>query len=167
MKNNQLLMEIKSVLMDMVSLLKSLDYDDYTKKHPLLSDSSIGEHTRHVIELLQQLLLGYNPGEVHYENRQRDIRIQDNIDYAMDCIANIISQMNRPNKSLRLGSMVLGEETFIESNYFRELLYNLEHCLHHQAIIKVGLILLEKADELGDNFGVAKATISYRKSCAQ
>jgi hypothetical protein len=35
-----------------------------------------------------------------------------------------------------LQQIVDGEEIRVESNYLRELLYNLEHCIHHQALIK-------------------------------
>jgi hypothetical protein len=45
-------------------------------------------------------------------------------------------------------------------------LFNIEHCVHHQAVIKIGLIYLEKT-ELSESFGAAKSTIEYRKQCAQ
>jgi hypothetical protein len=52
-----------------------------------------------------------------------------------------------------------------ESNYFRELLYNLEHCIHHQALIKVAILQCETVTI--DNFGVDQTTIEYRNQCAQ
>ena len=54
----------------------------------------------------------------------------------------------------------------IESNYYRELMYNIEHCIHHQAIIKIALLHLGKT-EIVENFGIAKSTIEYRRQCAQ
>ena len=50
------------------------------------------------------------------------------------------------------------EELRIESNYFRELLYNLEHCIHHQALIKVAILQVESIT-IGRDFGVARSTI--------
>ena len=59
-----------------------------------------------------------------------------------------------------------GEELLIQSNYERELLYNLEHCIHHQALIKVAIIQSNSV-AIDENFGVARSTIEYRKQCAQ
>jgi hypothetical protein len=56
------------------------------------------------------------------------------------------------------------KEIFIDSNYFRELLYNLEHCIHHQALIKV-VVLQSSFTVLIDS--VASSTIEYRNRCAQ
>jgi hypothetical protein len=38
---------------------------------------------------------------------------------------------------MELQQIINDKEICIDSNYFRELLYNLEHCIHHQALIKV------------------------------
>lgn len=59
-----------------------------------------------------------------------------------------------------------GEEVRIESNYFRELLYNLEHCIHHQALIKVAVLQLDYL-QIDPDFGVARSTLEYRKQCVQ
>ncbi len=53
-----------------------------------------------------------------------------------------------------------------ESSYQRELLYNLEHSIHHQALIKVALLEIQH-DLVDENFGVAQSTIEYRKKCVQ
>jgi RNA-binding protein YhbY len=67
---------------------------------------------------------------------------------------------------LKLQQIVDGEELLIDTNYNRELLYNLEHCIHHQALIKVA-VLQNDAITIDANFGVARSTIEYRKQCAQ
>jgi hypothetical protein len=41
----------------------------------------------------------------------------------------------------------------------------LEHCIHHQALIKVAV--LQSAIFCEWKFGVARSTIEYRKQCAQ
>ena len=46
----------------------------------------------------------------------------------------------------------------------RELLYCLDHAIHHQALIKIGLKELQIADLVGDDFGVAYSTLRYRAS---
>ena len=74
--------------------------------------------------------------------------------------------MHKENKTVVLQQIIDGEELRIDSNYFRELLYNLEHCIHHQALIKVAVLQLEHL-QIDADFGVARSTIEYRKQCAQ
>jgi hypothetical protein len=74
--------------------------------------------------------------------------------------------LDKKNKNLELLQIIDGEEIRIESNYFRELLYNLEHCIHHQALIKVAILQCETVT-IDPNFGVARSTIEYRNQCAQ
>ena len=78
----------------------------------------------------------------------------------------VVNQLDKQNKKLQLQQMVDGEELFLDTNYDRELLYNLEHCIHHQALIKVA-VLQNDAIVIDANFGVARSTIEYRKQCAQ
>jgi hypothetical protein len=108
----------------------------------------------------------YETGIVNYDHRKRDYRIQTNTAFAKDCIDTILNQVDKPNKNLQLQQIFDDEELLIDSNYDRELLYNLEHCIHHQALIKVAIIQL-KTIEIDENFGVARSTIEYRNQCAQ
>lgn len=158
--------EIKRVLLQLIDTLNKLNIDDYTFKLPILSSSSIGEHTRHIIELFQCLNKGYNVGIVNYDDRKRDLQLQNNLDFAMQTIAQLVSELNREDKILTLISTYDDSTLEISSTYNRELLYNLEHCIHHQAIIKIGLEKLN-IEVLDDSFGVAKSTLEYRKSCVQ
>jgi hypothetical protein len=70
------------------------------------------------------------------------------------------------NKTIYLEQIIDGLNIRIQSNYYRELLYNLEHCIHHQALIKVAVLQLENIS-VNENFGVARSTIEYRKQCVQ
>lgn len=160
-------LEAKNVLHQLLQTINMLSFDEYNQKIKLLSNSSIGEHTRHIIELFQQLMQGYDSGLINYDDRKRDIRIQQDIDFASETIAQIICNLNKPNKPLEIASNYIGKKDKIDSNFVRELMYNIEHCIHHQAIIKIGLIELNKQDSADDNFGVAKSTIEYRRQCAQ
>lgn len=166
MNNYSLEAEAKHVLLQLSDLLQHLSVDEYTEKIPLLSHSSIGEHTRHIIELFQQLYKGYEQGLINYDARERELLLQSNIDYAIESIAFIVSNLCIANKAIEIQTLYLNEEHSIQSNYQRELMYNIEHCIHHQAIIKIATNILgiPYADE---HFGVAKSTIAYKKQCAQ
>jgi uncharacterized damage-inducible protein DinB len=158
--------ETKHVLCQLIDGISQLDYDQYTNKGRILYGSSIGSHTRHVIELYQQLLGGYENGVVDYDNRQRNILIEESVDVAIESIANIISQIDKADKPLYMHSIYFREGKVMESTYYRELLYNIEHCIHHQAIIKIAFEELG-CEQVAEDFGVAKSTLEYREKCAQ
>ena len=157
---------IYKTLNELSDLFNQLSDDDYCCPCQDLSNATIGEHTRHIIEMFQCLENQYEFGIVNYDNRKRDYNIQTNTAFAKECIAIILNQLDKENKELHLQQIVDGEELLIQSNYHRELLYNLEHCIHHQALIKVAL-LQSASIEVDENFGVARSTIEYRKQCAQ
>lgn len=157
---------IKKALNELSDLVSKLSDNEYCFPCYDLSNASIGEHTRHIIEMFQCLENQYENGIVDYDNRKRDNLIQTNTTFANECIAVILNQIEKPNKNLQLQQIVDKEELFIESNYHRELLYNFEHCIHHQALIKVA-ILQYATIAIDENFGVARSTIEYRNQCVQ
>lgn len=161
-----LLLYINNNLDELIDLLKQLSNDEYSNPCVQLSNSSIGEHTRHIIELFQCLENQYVSGVINYDNRQRNVLIQTDTDFAIQQIVEIQNNLNKPNKNMVLKQNIESHEIITESNYFRELLYNFEHCIHHQALIKVA-ILQHSAITIDTNFGVARSTIEYRNQCAQ
>lgn len=147
-------------------VLLALPLDCYSKKCSLLSNASIGQHTRHVIELYLCLIQGYHTADVSYDRRKRDLRIEQDLPFALEQLSFIQSQLQRPNKSLIITYELAGETTCLDSNYYREVMYNLEHTIHHHALIKVGIEQITE-QTLPASFGVAPSTIQYRKTCAQ
>jgi hypothetical protein len=85
---------------------------------------------------------------------------------AMKILEKYCSELDKPNKSLSLTHNCFSDTETLETNYFRELLYNLEHSIHHQALIKVALYRLPHI-KISDSFGIAPSTLEYRKQCAQ
>lgn len=161
-----LIRSINNSLDELVDLLNQLSETEYSKSCFELSDASIGEHTRHVIEMFQCLNQNYDSGIVNYDKRERNVLIQTNTDFAVQMILDVKNSIQTENKKLELQQMIDGIAIKIQSNYYRELLYNLEHCIHHQALIKVAILKFENV-AVSDNFGVARSTIEYRKQCAQ
>ena len=165
-KAQNLFHEVEDTLNQLIVVLNLLTYDEYVCKIPLINNSTIGEHTRHIIELFQILINGYEYGKIDYDHRNRNIIIQEDKDIALASISEIITSINKKNKILILNSLHSSKEIIIETNYYRELIYNLDHCIHHQAMIKFALIS-NGVENLNENFGVAKSTIIYRKICVQ
>jgi hypothetical protein len=152
---------IQNTLQELIELLQQLDALAYTRPVKALSEATIGQHTRHIIELFQCLLQGYEAGKVHYDKRKRDKNLETNTTYAIDTLVEIQQRIYQKDKAITLYSIFGEEEQAIASFYFRELLYNLEHCIHHQALIKVALIDMPLI-RVSNNFGIAPSTIQYR-----
>jgi len=60
------------ILMDLKTCLKDIDVDQYKKPLDILSNSSIGQHNRHVIEFFQCLNNQSHMGIVNYDKRDRN-----------------------------------------------------------------------------------------------
>jgi len=161
-----LIPSINNSLNELIDLLNQLSQKEYSNSCAELSNATIGEHTRHIIEMFQCLENRYDCGVVNYDNRERNSRIQTDTAFAIENIVMIQQNVDKKNKNIELLQVIDGEEIRIESNYFRELLYNLEHCIHHQALIKVAILQCETVT-VNPDFGVARSTIEYRKQCAQ
>ena len=133
-----------------------------------LGGSSIGQHVRHVIEMFQCLMAGYETGTVNYESRRRDPDIESDPALAVGLLQAILKALDRPDRPLRLQGVYSeqGEEVIeFETNYRREVVYNLEHSIHHMAMIRVGL--REVSDvEVPEGYGMASATVKHRRECA-
>jgi hypothetical protein len=161
-----LLKSIRHSLEELISLLDQLSDQDYAKSCEALSNATIGEHVRHILEMYQCLENGYESGILNYDNRERNIRLQTETEFAKQFITEIKSGLKSENKTIYLEQQIDGLSIRIQSSYYRELLYNLEHCIHHQALIKVVVLQLKNVS-VNENFGVARSTIEYRKQCVQ
>lgn len=161
-----LIPSINSSLNELIDLLKQLSDKEFSNPCEQLSSASIGEHTRHIIEMFQCLENQFECGVVNYDKRDRNKQIQTDTNFAIHQIEIIKNNLEKENKKIELQQIIDGEEVRIDSNYFRELLYNLEHCIHHQALIKVAILISDNI-KINENFGVARSTIEYRNKCAQ
>lgn len=159
-------------LSEIHSLLDNIGDNQYKKPLTFLSESSIGQHVRHILEFYQCLLLAKETAIVNYDNRPRNLKIETDVFYAQDTIQNILKDLNLlcVDDSLFLEGNFSHQEkgsNKIATSYQRELAYCLEHSIHHQALIKVGLKELDIENIIDKNFGVAPATIRYKQQCVQ
>ncbi|MDA8611714.1 hypothetical protein N9L07_01085 [Flavobacteriaceae bacterium] len=54
----------------------------------------------------------------------------------------------------------------VKTTFFRELIYCMDHGIHHQSLIKIALIDQGLNHLINDKFGVAFSTQNYRNQCA-
>ena len=147
-----------SVLDQLKSVVKQMSGDNYSKTIPS-HEASVGEHTRHTIEFYQCLFEGLNTGKVNYDKRKRNVEIQVSPESALNFINKIIDQIKNTenDKELILEiSYDLSDETTqrIHSSYKRELAYNIEHAIHHMAILKSIIVENFRNVSLPKNFGI-------------
>ncbi len=160
-------------LFQLKGLLEKISNEDYIRKPDILSGASIGQHIRHILEFYLLVISGSFSGIVNYDKRQRDAHIEEYPNFAIQTINRLLSGIETLNENLPV-KMVADYSTVGKTNNLiftsvgRELAYCIEHSIHHQALIKVGIIALGLSHIINENFGVAYSTIRYRKDqCAQ
>lgn len=165
----QLYNAIRASFQQLTEVLDQITAEQYKTASENLSGASVGQHTRHIIELFQCLLSGYSTGRICYDERKRDANIETDPLFAKQLLSDISSSIEQKNIELQLVGVYDGsasEQLQLTTNYNRELLYNLEHTVHHMALIRVGLKEL-KTELAAEHFGIASSTIRHREQCAQ
>jgi len=159
---------ISAVFAELEELLVQLSNDEYTRCSVHLFNATIGQHVRHIVELFQCLQIGYVTGVVNYDKRKRDISIETDKGVALSTIISLVDGIHGQDKNILMEASFgsSNEVLTIQSNYLRELVYNLEHAIHHMALIRVGVNELTDI-VVSERFGVAPSTIQHRESCAQ
>lgn len=154
-------------LQEIRRLLCSLSDQQYIRPCQLLSEATLGQHVRHIVEFYQAVLVPDMPRRVNYDDRKRDIRIETSIQFACSLIDSLTDQINRLESDFPVkltgnyGALDANLEV-IDSSLFRELAYCMEHSIHHQALIKIALMEQRIDHLISDDFGVAPATIRFR-----
>ncbi|HUR29969.1 MAG TPA: hypothetical protein VMZ69_00985 [Saprospiraceae bacterium] len=169
-----LLLTAGNVLEDLKIYLSVIDPVVYQTPLEILSGSTIGQHTRHIIEfyncLLEQSING-SESIINYAKRRRDYLIESQPEHAITFVSQITERLNDldSTQNCLLDCAEHGQEDLlINSTIGRELVYNIEHTIHHLAIVKIALKVIQPSLELPEHFGVAPSTLHYRQeACAQ
>jgi hypothetical protein len=161
--------QIQQVFGQLNDVLHRLSDEQYVAPCERLLNATIGQHVRHIIELVRCLEKGYYTGIINYDKRERSQLIQTDRKLARKILSGIYTSVLKPDKTLLLEASY-GEETeetlLIGTNYYREMVYNLEHAVHHMALIRIGINEVSNI-HLSADFGVAASTIKYKRACAQ
>lgn len=154
--------QITEQIKSLSDLLQLLTNQQYTQKIEFLGNASIGSHTRHIIELIKCAADGYHTGTVDYLNRVRDLTIENDKSVAMQELNWITKKVKQPDRQMNLVVECDNNSNaaYVSTSYFREMVYNTEHAIHHLALIRVALREM-KLEIAGDHFGMAYSTIKY------
>ena len=160
---------ISKTLIQLSETLQQLTPELYVQPVTTLFNATIGQHVRHIVELYLQLDKGYARGVINYDQREREILFETNLVVVSDLLLQLPLLLNKPDKSLQLELNYTDNPDLmlpVASNYYRELAYNLEHTIHHIALIRIGIHEIA-AIAIPANFGIAHSTIQYRTACVQ
>ncbi|QHT71785.1 DinB family protein [Rhodocytophaga rosea] len=160
-----------STLHQLIDLLLQLDSLTYAQPLPILSGGSLSGHVRHIAEFYLCLFQGLQNGQVDYDARKRNRLLETDNLFAIQTLQEIIRNVEEieEDKLLYLKAAYMAEGSLlVQTTLYRELIYNLEHCIHHLATIRIGVSALTDQYSIPHNFGVAPSTIQHRQStCAQ
>ena len=157
------------------SILEQLTDDQFSRSLDVLSGSTLGMHVRHILEFYSCLIKATESGLVDYDSRVRDKSLETSTGNCLNRISDISGFLSNMTEDITMRLKVnyafnADEECdsiTIGTSLYRELQYNIEHAVHHLAIIKIGIKALEGSFNLDDNFGIAASTIRNKKVCAQ
>ena len=166
---NEVTEPITILLEQLQSLTASLTDRQYCERLPVLSNASLGQHIRHVVEFFIELHKGYESGVVNYDGRERDYETETSRAVAILKCRRISGNLGKKDRPLILEADFGASKELpcrTNTNYRRELVYNLEHMVHHMALLRIGGNALSGI-VLPDSFGVAASTRQFRNACAQ
>jgi len=157
-----------NILNQLTDLVSQIHEHDFTKPVETLSNSTIGQHLRHTLEFFICFENGVENGIINYDKRAHDKLIESDKFIArleIDRIKNFISTLSDKPLRLEVG-YDLDRDDFItiETTATRELVYNIEHAVHHMAIIKIGVLEIASYIKLAPDFGIAASTIRYKEA---
>jgi hypothetical protein len=108
---------------------------------------------------------------INYAKRRRDFLIESQPDLAIKFVNDICEKLNELDElqSCMLDCAEHGQDGLhVRSTIGRELVYNIEHTIHHLAIVKIALKVIIPSMEIPEHFGVAPSTIRHRHdACAR
>ena len=157
-----------TALGQVTAALDSLSDDQYTYKSEA-QPSSLGMHTRHIIEFYQEFLTALqNPEDVHlcYDNRKRDMQLEDSKSAALQAFTAIqtaLKGVDLSDQDITISAITNPDAPMarFRSTIGRELYHLIDHTIHHMAIIK--MVAQEQNILFDESFGVANATQSNDK----
>jgi len=165
----QLVEACKTILKQLADAIGQIEEKDFIKPCPSLSYATLGQHVRHTLEFFICLEQGFEQGIVNYDKRAHDKLIESDRVIAVATIEGIgdfiSSQVGDKKLKLEVGYEP-DDDKFVtlDTNYLRELTYNIEHAVHHMAIMKIGVREVAPYVHLSTDFGVAISTLRYKES---
>jgi uncharacterized damage-inducible protein DinB len=154
-------------LCQLADLVNQIEESDFVKPSDALGKSTIGQHLRHTLEFFICFENGFESGLINYDKRAHDKLIESDKYIALATINRIIefiSKLNDRVLKLEVGYDLHSEDYItIDTTATRELVYNIEHAVHHMAIMKIGIREVANYIILPSDFGIAASTVRHKE----
>jgi len=165
---SQLSQACHAILSQLSDAVQQLSEAEFIRPSETLGGSSVGQHLRHTLEFFICLEQGTSKGVINYDKRAHDKLIESDKDIALLAIDRIrqFIDLQTHDKALQLEvgyDLRSDESVIVQTNYLRELTYNIEHAVHHMAIMKIGIREVAAHVTIPADFGVAASTLRYRE----
>ena len=157
----------KELLSQLDNIIAQCREDDFSRPLDELSSATFGQHVRHTLEFFICLFDAKNEQMVNYDGRKHDREIETDKRLARSVIDSIkdFLDRNKTDFSIAFEANYTKDEGTVQtmkSSFHRELAYNIEHAIHHMALMKVAVNQTLSYIKLPENFGVASSTVRYR-----
>ena len=170
--SEELVVASQDVLIQGLELLFNIWDTTYSRVAEAPYSASIGGHYRHVLEHFQCVIRGIRSGEINYDARERNPRLEAEVTYATIATCDVLRAIKnyteaglaRPCKVVHSSSYDSAQPSVIESTVGRELAYCVGHAIHHYSIIR--LICSHLGVEVPSQFGIAPSTLKSRSGLA-
>ncbi|HMR89360.1 MAG TPA: hypothetical protein PKD51_14460 [Saprospiraceae bacterium] len=152
-------------LSQLKTIIGQLSKNQYAEKLELLNYSSIGQHVRHVLEFYLCLSNGIKDGNVDYDKRVRNFSIETDPSHAILILEDLVSIFCCVEIEDTALTNTIEYNGFIvkaDSSVSRELIYLIEHSIHHYAIIAIALRKEFEHIMIPRDFGVAYSTTKHK-----
>lgn len=162
----------KNILNQLEDVVEQVREEDFGRPSAALSNATVGQHLRHTVEFFICLEQGFEKGLVNYDKRDHDHLIESDKFIAAASIRGIWNFISTQGEDKPLQLEVAYERdrenwVTIETNYRRELVYNIEHAVHHMAIMKIGIREVAPYIQLPADFGIAVSTLRYKETLSK
>jgi hypothetical protein len=157
-----------AILEQGIKLINELDDELYTTSEAE-GRACVGSHFRHNLDFVLNFLRGLPAGRIDYNRRERDLRVEEDREYAVSRFDFAVAELGRLTSDIdKMKIQVRLEESpedtgigeqWCDSSVLRELEFLHSHTLHHYALIADKLSLL--GYKVSKEFGVAPSTLQY------
>jgi uncharacterized damage-inducible protein DinB len=156
-----------NTLSQLADLVNQIEETDFVKPSDALGNSTIGQHLRHTLEFFICFENGFESGVINYDKRAHDKLIESDKFIALSAITRIsdfISSLKEKSLKLEVGYDLYADDYItIDTTATRELVYNIEHAVHHMAIMKIGIREVARYVTLPSDFGIAASTVRHKE----
>lgn len=161
----QALLNSLAQALDLISIIDNLDEK---RKSETYIEAGIGRHIRHIADHLQALLPAIESGIMDYNLRRRGHRCETDISIGRSLLEELYKKyetLDYSERALEVISEVdvtMCQTSKFQSNLSREILYLINHTIHHTAYIS--LLAKTQEIEVPSSIGLAPATATFLRA---